>query len=95
MNTYELTVILRNKNVEALIERVNEILKKHGTVILSDNSPGVKKMAYEIDKEKEGHYLFLNVETDPDSVKKIISEFRINSDILRFLFVKVKKAATA
>lgn len=94
MNSYELTVILRNKNTEALIERVKEILTKHGAVIVSDNSPGIKRMAYEVDKEKEGHYLYLNIETSPDSVKKIIGEFRINSDILRHLFVKVKKAAT-
>lgn len=95
MITYELTVILRNKETESLIERVKDILKKHGTAILSDNSLGVKKLAYQIDKENEGYYLFMNVEIPPDSVTKIISEFRLNSNILRYLFVKIKKAATA
>ena len=37
----------------------------------------------------------MNVEIPPDSVKKIINEFRLNSNILRYLFVKIKKAATA
>jgi len=95
MGTYELTVILTNKETESLIEKVKEILKKHGTNILSDNSLGVKKLAYQINKENEGYYLFMNVEIPPDSVKKIISEFRLNSNILRYLFVKIKKAATA
>jgi small subunit ribosomal protein S6 len=95
MVTYELTVILTNKETESLIERVKEILKKHGTNILSDNSLGVKKLAYQINKGNEGYYLFMNVEIPPDSVKKIISEFRLNSSILRYLFVKIKKAATA
>jgi small subunit ribosomal protein S6 len=95
MVTYELTVILTNKETESLIERVKEILKKHGTNILSDNSLGVKKLAYQINGENEGYYLFMNVEIPPDSVKKIISEFRLNSSILRYLFVKIKKAATA
>ncbi len=95
MNTYELTVILRNNEVEALIERVKEILKKHGTVILSENSPGNKKLAYQIERENEAYYLFMNADISPDSVKKIISEFRLNSDILRYLFVKIKKAAVA
>jgi small subunit ribosomal protein S6 len=95
MITYELTVILRNKETESLIERVKDILKKHGTTVLSDNSLGVKKLAYQIDKENEGYYLFMNVEIPPDSVTKIISEFRLNSNILRYLFVKIKKAATA
>jgi small subunit ribosomal protein S6 len=95
MVTYELTVILTNKETESLIERVKEILKKHGANILSDNSLGVKKLAYQINGENEGYYLFMNVEIPPDSVKKIISEFRLNSNILRYLFVKIKKAATA
>ena len=50
MITYELTVILTNKETEALIEKVKEILKKHGTNILSDNSLGVKKLAYQIER---------------------------------------------
>jgi small subunit ribosomal protein S6 len=95
MNTYELTVILRKNDVEPLIERVKEILKKHETSIVSDNSLGIKRLAYQIDGEKEGYYLFMNVETPSDSVKKITSEFRLNSNILRYLFVKIKKAAIA
>ena len=95
MTTYELTVILRNKETESLIERVKDILIKHGTTVLSDNSLDVKKLAYQIDGENEGYYLFMNVEIPTDSVKKIISEFRLNSNILRYLFVKIKKAATA
>jgi len=95
MITYELTVILRNKETESLIERVKDILIKHGTTVLSDNSLGVKRLAYQIDRENEGYYLFMNVEIPTDSVKKIISEFRLNSNILRYLFVKIKKAATA
>jgi len=95
MVTYELTVILRNKETESLIEKTKEILAKHGTQVISDNSLGIKKLAYQIDGETQGYYLFMNVEIPPASVKKIISEFRLNSDILRYLFVKVNKAATA
>jgi len=95
MNTYELTVILRKNDVEPLIERVKEILKKHGTTVVSDNSLGIKRLAYQLDRENEGYYLFMNVETPSESVKKITSEFRLNSNILRYLFVRIKKAAIA
>lgn len=95
MITYELTVILRNKEVESLIEKTKEILTKHGTSILSDNSLGIKRLAYQIDGESEGYYMFMNAEVPALSVKKIISEFRLNSDILRYMFIKTKKAASA
>ncbi|MBN1497601.1 MAG: 30S ribosomal protein S6 [Spirochaetes bacterium] len=95
MVTYELTVILRNKETDSLIEKTKEILAKHGTTIQSDNSLGVKRLAYQIDGENEGYYLFMNVEIPGESVKKIISDFRLNSDILRYMFIKTKKAASA
>ena len=95
MNTYELTVILRNNELESLIEKVKEILKKHGTVITSENSQGMKRLAYQIEGESEAYYLFWNAEISPESVKKIISDFRLNSDVLRYLFVKTKKSAVA
>ncbi len=95
MVTYDLTFILRNKDTESLIEKTKDILTKHGTTVLSDNSPGVKKLAYQIDGETQGYYLFLNVQIPPESVKKIISELRLNSDILRYFFIKNNKAATA
>ena len=95
MNTYELTIILRNKDVEHHVERVKELLKKYGTTFLNENPLGVKKLAYPIDREHEGYYLFMNVEMQPDSPKKITSEFKLNSNILRYLFVKIRKVATA
>ncbi len=95
MVTYELTVILRNKETESLIEKTKDILTKHGTTVLSDNSLGVKKLAYQIDGETQGYYLFMNVQIPPDSVRKITNEFRLNSDILRHFFVKINKPATA
>ncbi len=90
MNKYELTVILRNTTAESLKEKVKEILEKFQVKILEEDTWGVKKLAYEIDGEREGTYLLFNIEAPTESIDKIISEFRINADILRYLFVKVK-----
>ncbi|TFH38299.1 MAG: 30S ribosomal protein S6 [Chrysiogenales bacterium] len=95
MNTYELTVIVRSRDSEPLLEKVREILSKHGVVQLGDTSPGVKKLAYQIDGQKEGYYFSINAEIPADSVKKIIADFRLNNGILRWLFVKIEKPAVA
>ncbi|MBN2079989.1 MAG: 30S ribosomal protein S6 [Spirochaetes bacterium] len=95
MNTYELTVILRSRDVEPLLEKVRDILSKHGVVQLADNSLGVRKLAYLVDGEKEGYYFFINADIPPESVKNIIADFRLNHDILRWLFVKIQKPAVA
>lgn len=95
MNSYELTVILRTKESEPLTTKVKEILSKHGISIVKDESMGNKRLAYEIDGERDGHYLFYYIEAAPEAVKKVIADFNLNSDILRFLFVKAKMKTAA
>jgi len=94
MNSYELTVILRNKELDNLKARLGEILQKHGVNIIRDESWGMKRLAYEIDREREGFYFFAQVEANPESIQKILADFKLNVDFLRYLFVK-KEAKSA
>lgn len=95
MNNYEVTVILRTSDTESLKDTVKKILQKHNVEITLEDPWGVKKLAYQIDNESEGYYYFMNVESPADSIQKIINDFKLNRDILRYLFVKiqVKKSA--
>ena len=95
MKNYELTVILRNNDAEALRQKVLDILEKQKAKIVKEDSWGLKKLAYEIKSEKEGFYILFNIEASPDSISKIISEFKLNPDILRFLFVLLKSSKSA
>ncbi len=95
MNNYELTVILRNKDVDSLRQKVLDILAKHKATISNEDSWGIKKLAYEIQSEKEGFYILFTLETSPDTISGIIKDFKLNSDILRHLFVLLKSRKTA
>ena len=95
MNNYELTVILRNKNSEALKEKVKEILTKFNVTITEEAHWGNRRLAYEIDGDREGFYFFAYVQTSPDMVEKVTTELRLNQDILRTMFVKIQKTQTA
>jgi small subunit ribosomal protein S6 len=94
--SYELTLILRiTDNVESLKELVKKILQKHGVSVISEESWDVKKLAYPIEDETEGYYLFILIESPTNAVDKIIGEFRLNNDILRYFFIKDNKKKTA
>jgi len=95
MNHYELTVIVRNRETESLKEKVKEIIQKHGAVITKEDHWGIKKLAYEISKEREGYYMFMLVDAPSDAVDKIQKEFGLNADILRYLFVRPDDIKTA
>ena len=95
MNNYELTVIVKTQETESLKEKVKDILKKHGAVITKEDHWGIKRLAYEIAREREGYYMFMFVDAEPQAVDKIQKEFRLNADILRYLFIKPEDKKTA
>jgi small subunit ribosomal protein S6 len=94
--SYELTLILRvSDSVESLKELVKKILQKHGVTIVSEESWDVKKLAYPIEDESQGYYLFMLIDSPTNVIDKIIGEFRLNNDILRYFFIKDSKKKTA
>jgi small subunit ribosomal protein S6 len=95
MNNYELTVIVKVQETESHKEKVKDILKKHGAVITKEDHWGIKRLAYEIAKEREGYYMFMLVDAESQAVDKIQKEFRLNADILRYLFIKPDDQKTA
>ncbi len=96
VNKYELTVILRiNEALESNREKVKTILQKNGVNIVSEDVWGNRRLAYMLDGQNDGNYTLTNIESPPEAIQKITNEFRLNSDILRHLFVRVPKAKTA
>jgi len=91
MNNYELTLLLKKKESEATKEQVKKILQKYKVDLVSEDPWGIRKLAYQIETEKEAYYYFLNLTANSDSVKNMTNEFRLNRNIMRHLFVKVKK----
>ena len=92
MKKYELITILRvSENVESLKDNVKDIIQKHGVKVESEDAWGIKKMAYEIDNEQEGYYYILIIESPPEAIRKFSDEFQLNSDILRYLPIIIKK----
>ena len=88
MNNYELTAIVRNNDVDSITQKVHDILSKHKATILNEDNWGIKRLAYQIEREKEGFYLFMHIEAPPEAIEKINGEFKLNNDILRVLTVK-------
>ncbi len=94
MNRYELTVILRSSDAnDGAREKIRDILSKNNVTIVSEDPWGVRALAYPIKGQNEGYYDFMIIEGAPDSIQPVINSFRLNSSILRHLFVKTKKTA--
>ncbi len=91
---YELAVIFKddeNSSAEGL-NFVKDLLSKSNISILNEDVWGSRELAYPIEKHKKGYYVFIKMEGEPLTVKKIERDLRLNNSILRFLiFKKAKK----
>lgn len=91
---YELTYIIRpdldDAGKKALVERFDNVLKDNGASIVKSEDWESRKLAYEINKYREGLYHIVTFTSEDD---KAINEFdrlaKISSDILRQMFVVV------
>ena len=91
MNKYE-SVIIINPNLEgeaikALIEKFSNLINKNGTVS-SVEEVGLKKLADEIKKNKEGYYIIFKFEAKPDSIDELERVYRITDEVIKFIVVK-------
>lgn len=92
MNQYELALVV-NAKVEddvknAVIEAVKELITKFGGNITNVEDAGKKRLAYEIQKMKEGYYYFIQFDADATVPAEIESRVRIMENVIRFLCIR-------
>lgn len=92
MNKYELAVVvsakLEDDDRAATIEKVKEIISKHGGTITNVDEWGKKRLAYEVRKMKEAFYYFIQFEGEATVPAEIESRVRIMENVVRYLCVR-------
>ena len=92
MNKYELAVVVSAKvedDVRAgVIEKVKELIARFGGNVTDVDEWGKKRLAYEIQKMKEGYYYFIHFESEADVPGEIEQRIRIMDNVLRYLCVR-------
>ncbi|TSC96230.1 MAG: small subunit ribosomal protein S6 [Parcubacteria group bacterium Athens1014_10] len=89
---YELLYIIpakfTEKEMELIIEKTNELIKKHDGEIISTENLNKKKLAYPIKQSVRGCYVFNCFNLDPQKIRELNKDLKIEPDILRFLITK-------
>ena len=94
MRTYELMYIVDprvpDEEVVAIADEVKELLTSGGAKIAKEQSWGKRKLAYEINKLKEGKYMLLHIRAEVGTNPFPLLEQRLqqNEKVLRFLTIR-------
>lgn len=92
MNKYEMTVVVNAKIEDderaAIIDKCKALVERFGGTITNVDEWGKKRLAYEIQKMKEGFYYFIQFESDSVCPNEVEAHIRIMEPVIRYLCVK-------
>ena len=92
MTKYELCFVVK-ANIEdeeraAALDRAKSLIERFGGTVSNVDEWGKKKLAYEIQKMREGFYYFIQFEAPTSAPAEIESRVRIMDSVIRYLIVK-------
>ena len=98
MNRYELIAIVKtelaDEDITAIMDRSQAIITERSGVIAKIEKWGKRRLAYEINKQKDGFYFFIDFSGDGPMVAEVERNYKIDDRILKFMTVRKKGAVT-
>ena len=91
MRRYELTVIfpLEEDQHRTGREQLLADLASNGAEIEKTDEMGDRDLAYEIKKRTRGKYVLLTIKADPAKITVLDRIFKLNANLLKYLFVRL------
>lgn len=96
MRSYEVIFVLDpalgDDGVEAAIAAARGVVTKEGGEVGEIQKWGKKRLAYEIKKRREGHYVFFRIKAPAKVVTELERHLKIAESVLKFLTVVMQTA---
>ena len=95
MHIYESIFIINPNQTDEetanIIKKMQDVVTKQGGEMTKFEDWGKKKLAYEIKKQKRGHYAFLQFKAAPAAVAELERTYKLTDSVIKFLTVKLEK----
>jgi|AAUQ01.1.fsa_nt_gi small subunit ribosomal protein S6 len=92
MRHYETLIVVKptltESEIQGQIDSIQETIKELGGDIRAVQNIGLRKLAYEIDKNVRGHYTVIYHYSPTSIISEVERKLRYNEDVLRFLTIK-------
>jgi small subunit ribosomal protein S6 len=92
MRNYEIMFIVNPNATEEEIDKINSqvegIVTSGGGKVQKIEKMGKRRLAYDIDKFREGHYVLFAIEANGDIVKECERRLRVMDAVIRYITVR-------
>jgi small subunit ribosomal protein S6 len=94
---YETMYILRpdlgDEAVDQAISRYQDMLKESGAEMLETQHRGKRRLAYEINRYREGIYIQMNYEAPGSAIAPMERAMRLSEEVIRYLTICFEEPA--
>ncbi|MCU0506091.1 MAG: 30S ribosomal protein S6 [Chloroflexi bacterium] len=95
MRRYELMLVFRpdapDERTQAVVERVTRMIVGDGGQIVKVQPWGRRRLAYPIDRHREGQYHIVVFEAPPTTIGEIERSLLITEEVLRHLVIRIER----
>ena len=92
MRNYEIMFIVNPNAAEEEIDKINSqvetIVTSGGGQILKVEKMGKRRLAYEVDKHREGHYVLFAIGANGDIIKEVERRLRVMDAVIKYITVR-------
>ena len=88
-----LTPVLSDDQMKEAVAKFKTILTEKGAEMLNEETWGLKKLAYSIQKKNSGFYCLFEFKAEPEVINTLETGFRRDEKVIRFMTVKLDKHA--
>ncbi|MDQ0190934.1 30S ribosomal protein S6 [Alicyclobacillus cycloheptanicus] len=93
MRQYETMYVLKPdlepEQTAEVVAKYQSLVTEHGGQIDELQEIGKRRLAYEIDHQREGYYVLMQYSTDTNLTQELERVMRIDDAILRYLTVRI------
>ena len=95
MRNYELSLVIHpeveQSDVTQAVDKVGQYVSAGGGEVTSVDVYGRRALAYPIRKQKEGTYVFLHAQLDPQAIQELERNLKLDEEILHYLLIRLEK----
>jgi len=95
MRSYETILIVRpNANEEliaGIVDKITKTIQEGQGSLLKVDKWGLRKLAYQVKKEKQGYYIYIEYCTPPDILFELERLLSIDENVIKFMTVKLEE----
>jgi small subunit ribosomal protein S6 len=89
---YELGFILSpevsEEETRTILDRLGQIVAQHSGQIVKVNQWGRRRLAYPIQRHRDGHYVFIDMILTPETVIELERALKVSEIVLRYMLTK-------